>query len=114
MSELSRRQSLLNIALAFNGFVGVAARYSIVRYVLSPMRKDNDTGFQLAHSISFPPARRALRHFGTPVAKSFRRRLQGKLHAGPQRRWEQVPGLRDQLPRTLGCPVPVVSAVAFI
>ena len=42
MSELSRRQSLLKIAAAFNGAVGVLLGIPIVRYVLSPMRRDSD------------------------------------------------------------------------
>ena len=36
-SGLSRRQMLLNIALLFNGVVGVLLGIPIVRYLLSPV-----------------------------------------------------------------------------
>jgi Rieske Fe-S protein len=68
MSELSRRQSLLNIALAFNGFVGVLLGIPIVRYVLSPMRKGNDTWIPIGTLDQFPAGETRIATFRNPVA----------------------------------------------
>ena len=68
MSELSRRQSLLKIAAAFNGFVGVLLGIPIVRYVLSPMRKDYDRWIPLGALDQFPAGQTRLATFRNPVS----------------------------------------------
>ena len=70
MSELSRRQSLLKIAAAFNGFVGVLLAIPIVRYVLSPMRKDYDHWISLGTLDQFPAGETRLATFRNPVSNS--------------------------------------------
>ena len=68
MSELSRRQSLLKIAAAFNGFVGVLLGIPIVRYLLSPMRKDYDHWIPLGTLDQFPTGETRLATFRSPVS----------------------------------------------
>jgi hypothetical protein len=109
MSELSRRQSLLKIAAAFNGVVGVLLGIPIVRYVLSPMRQDYDRWIPLATLDQFPTGETRLATFRSPVSNRHR----GASMLGAQCRWEQVSGLRDQL-RAPGLSRAVVSAVALI
>ena len=68
MSELSRRQSLLKIAAAFNGAVGVLLGIPIVRYVLSPMRRSSDQWIPLGSLDQFPAGETRLATFRNPVA----------------------------------------------
>ena len=68
MSELSRRQSLLKIAAAFNGAVGVLLGIPIVRYVLSPMRRDDDKWIPLGALDQFPAGETRLATFRNPVS----------------------------------------------
>jgi nitrite reductase/ring-hydroxylating ferredoxin subunit len=68
MSELSRRQSLLKIAGAFNGAVGVLLGIPIVRYVLSPMRRDDDRWVPLGTLDQFPTGETRLATFRNPVS----------------------------------------------
>lgn len=68
MSELSRRQSLLKIALAFNGAVGVLLGIPIVRYVLSPIRRDYDRWIPLGTLDQFPAGETRLATFRNPVS----------------------------------------------
>jgi Rieske Fe-S protein len=68
MSELSRRQSLLKIAAAFNGAVGVLLGIPIVRYVLSPMRRDSDQWIPLGALEQFPTGETRLATFRNPVS----------------------------------------------
>jgi len=68
MNELSRRQSLLKIAAAFNGFVGVLLGIPIVRYVLSPMRRDYDHWIPLGTLDQFPAGETRLATFRSPVS----------------------------------------------
>jgi nitrite reductase/ring-hydroxylating ferredoxin subunit len=68
MSELSRRQSLLKIAAAFNGAVGVLLGIPIVRYVLSPMRRNYDRWIPLGSVDQFPTGETRLATFRNPVS----------------------------------------------
>ncbi len=68
MSELSRRESLLKIAAAFNGVVGVLLGIPIVRYVLSPMRRDYDRWIPLGTLDQFPAGETRLATFRSPVS----------------------------------------------
>jgi Rieske Fe-S protein len=68
MSELSRRQSLLKIAAAFNGAVGVLLGIPIVRYVLSPIRRDSDQWVPLGALDQFPAGETRLATFRNPVS----------------------------------------------
>jgi len=68
MSELSRRQSLLKIAAAFNGVVGVLLGIPIVRYVLSPMRRNDDQWIPLGALDQFPAGETRLATFRSPVS----------------------------------------------
>jgi nitrite reductase/ring-hydroxylating ferredoxin subunit len=68
MSELSRRQGLLKIALAFNGAVGVLLGIPIVRYVLSPMRRDYDRWIPLGTLDQFPAGETRLATFRSPFS----------------------------------------------
>jgi len=68
MSELSRRQSLLKIAAAFNGVVGVLLGIPIVGYVLSPMRRGDDRWIPLGALEQFPAGETPLATFRNPVS----------------------------------------------
>jgi nitrite reductase/ring-hydroxylating ferredoxin subunit len=68
MSELSRRQSLLKIAAAFNGFVGVLLGIPIVRYVLSPIRRDDERWIPLGTLDQFPAGETRLATFRNPIS----------------------------------------------
>src|ERR1700739_4210847 len=68
MSELSRRQSLLKIAAAFNGVVGVLLGIPIVRYVLSPVRKDEGSWIPLGTLDQFPAGETRLATFRSPFS----------------------------------------------
>jgi menaquinol-cytochrome c reductase iron-sulfur subunit len=68
MSELSRRQSLLKIATAFNGAVGVLLGIPIVRYVLSPIRRGSDQWIPLGALDQFPAGETRLATFRNPVS----------------------------------------------
>jgi menaquinol-cytochrome c reductase iron-sulfur subunit len=68
MSELSRRQGLLRIAAAFNGAVGVLLGIPIVRYVLSPIRRDSDQWIPLGALDQFPTGETRLATFRNPVS----------------------------------------------
>ena len=68
MSELSRRQSFLKIALAFNGAVGALLGIPIVGYVLSPMRRDYDRWIPLGTLDKFPAGETRLATFRSPVS----------------------------------------------
>ena len=68
MSELSRRQSILKIAVAFNGFVGVLLGIPIVRYVLSPMKRESDHWIPLGTLDQFPAGETRLATFRSPVS----------------------------------------------
>ena len=68
MSELSRRQSLLKIAVAFNGVVGVLLGIPIVGYLLSPMRRDYDRWIPLGTLDKFPAGETRLATFRSPVS----------------------------------------------
>jgi nitrite reductase/ring-hydroxylating ferredoxin subunit len=68
MSEFSRRQSLLKIAAAFNGVVGVLLGIPILRYVLSPMRRDYDRWIPLGTLDQFPAGETRIATFRNPVS----------------------------------------------
>jgi len=68
MSELSRRQSLLKIAAAFNGLVGVMLAIPIVRYVLSPMGREYDRWIPLGTLDQFPAGETRFATFRNPVS----------------------------------------------
>ena len=68
MSDISRRQSLLKIAAAFNGVVGVLLGIPIVRYVLSPMRGNYDRWIPLGTLDQFPTGQTRLATFRNPVS----------------------------------------------
>ena len=46
MSDLSRRQMFMKIATLFNGVVGVVLAIPVVRYVLSPMTRGQNSGYE--------------------------------------------------------------------
>ena len=68
MSELSRRQGLLKISAAFTGMVGVLLGIPIVRYVLSPMRRDYDRWIPLGTLDQFPAGETRLAKFRSPFS----------------------------------------------
>src|SRR5271154_5920758 len=68
MSELSRRQSLLKIAVAFNGVVGVLLGIPIVQYLLSPLRRNYDRWIPLGTLAQFPAGETRLATFRSPVS----------------------------------------------
>ena len=68
MSELSRRQSLLKIAVAFNGVVGLLLGIPIVGYLLSPMRRDDNQWIPLGTLDQFPAGETRLATFRSPVS----------------------------------------------
>jgi menaquinol-cytochrome c reductase iron-sulfur subunit len=68
MSELSRRQSLLKIAAAFNGTVGVLLGIPIVGYLFSPMRRGSDQWIPLGALGQFPAGETRLATFRNPVS----------------------------------------------
>jgi hypothetical protein len=45
MSDLTRRQVFLKIAMAFNGVVGVMLGIPIVRYLFSPVARGRSAGY---------------------------------------------------------------------
>jgi menaquinol-cytochrome c reductase iron-sulfur subunit len=68
MSELSRRQSFLKIAAAFNGVVGVLLGIPIVGYILSPMKQGNDRWIPLGTLDRFPAGETRLATFRSPAS----------------------------------------------
>ena len=46
MSDLSRRQVVLKIAMLFNGVVGLLLAVPIVRYLLSPVSRGRKSGYE--------------------------------------------------------------------
>jgi menaquinol-cytochrome c reductase iron-sulfur subunit len=68
MSELSRRQSFLKIAAAFNGVVGVLLGIPIVGYILSPMKQGDDRWIPLGTLDRFPAGETRLATFRSPAS----------------------------------------------
>src|SRR5208283_4676883 len=69
---LSRRQMLLKISLLFNGIVGVFLGIPIVRYLLSPVTRGRNDGYESWISLGsldqFPPGQTRLATYRNPVA----------------------------------------------
>jgi menaquinol-cytochrome c reductase iron-sulfur subunit len=72
MSDLSRRQAFLRIATAFNGLVGALLAIPIVRYLLSPVSRGRDAGYDQWISLGqvdlFPSGQTRLATYRNPVA----------------------------------------------
>jgi hypothetical protein len=68
MSEFSRSRSLLKIAAAFNGVVGVLLGIPILPYILSPIRRDYDRWIPLGTLDQFPTGETRLATFRNPVS----------------------------------------------
>jgi Rieske Fe-S protein len=72
MSDLSRRQMFLKLAVLFNGFVGVLLGIPVVRYVLSPITRGRNPGYKswipLGTVDQFPSGQTRLASYSNPVA----------------------------------------------
>ena len=75
MSEVSRRQAFLKIAMLFNGAVGVALAIPIVRYLLSPIVRGRRARYERWISLGsvdqFPSGQTRLATYRNPVADSW-------------------------------------------
>ena len=71
-SDLSRRQMFLKVAAAFNGVVGVLLGIPIVRYLLSPVTRARNEGYDRWISVGavdqFPSGETRLATYRNPVA----------------------------------------------
>ena len=72
MSDLSRRQMCLRIAMLFNGLVGALLAIPVVRYLLSPVTRGRgdayDRWISLGGVDQFPAGQTRLATFRNPVA----------------------------------------------
>lgn len=72
MSDLSRRQMFLKLAVAFNGVVGVLLGIPIVRYIFSPVTRGRNTGYDRWVSLGsidqFPAGQTRLATYRNPGA----------------------------------------------
>jgi menaquinol-cytochrome c reductase iron-sulfur subunit len=72
MSDLSRRQMCLRIAMLFNGFVGALLAIPVVRYLLSPVTRGRgdayDRWISLGGVDQFPAGQTRLATYRNPVA----------------------------------------------
>ena len=73
MSDLSRRQMFMKIATLFNGVVGLILAIPVLRYVLSPMTRGQNSGYQSWISLGsieqFPSGETRLAAYRNPVAQ---------------------------------------------
>src|SRR5580700_6895955 len=74
MSDFSRRQMFMKIATLFNGAVGVLLAIPVLRYVLSPMTRAQNSGderwISLGSIDQFPSGETRLATYRNPVAQS--------------------------------------------
>ncbi len=72
MSDLSRRQMFLKLAAALNGAVGVVLAIPIVRYLLSPVTRGENAGYDrwipLGSIVQFPEGQTRLATYRNPGA----------------------------------------------
>jgi menaquinol-cytochrome c reductase iron-sulfur subunit len=75
MSELSRRQMFLKVAMLFNGVVGLLLAVPIVGYLLSPVIRGRKSGYESWISLGsidqFPSGQTRLATYRNPVARSW-------------------------------------------
>ena len=74
MSDLTRRQMSLRIALLFNGFVGAFLAIPVVRYLLSPVTRGGNKGYDRWISLGgvdqFPAGQTRLATYRNPIANA--------------------------------------------
>jgi menaquinol-cytochrome c reductase iron-sulfur subunit len=74
MSDVSRRQAVLNIAMLFNGAVGVLLAIPIVRYIFSPVSRGRKPGYESWVSLGsvdqFPSGQTRLATYRHPSANA--------------------------------------------
>ena len=74
MSDISRRQVVLKIALLFNGVVGLLLAIPIVRYLFSPVSRGRRSGYESWVSLGsvheFPAGQTRLATFRNPIANA--------------------------------------------
>jgi Rieske Fe-S protein len=74
MSDISRRQMFMKIATLFNGVVGLVLAIPVVRYVLSPMTRGQNSGYDRWISLGsidqFPSGETRLAAYRNPVAQA--------------------------------------------
>ena len=74
MSDLSRRQMFMKIATLFNGAVGVLLAIPVLRYVLSPITRAQNSGderwLSLGSIDQFPSGETRLAAYRNPVAQA--------------------------------------------
>ena len=74
MSDLTRRQMSLRIALLFNGFVGAFLAIPLVRYLLSPVTRGSNEGYDRWISLGgvdqFPAGETRLATYRNPIANA--------------------------------------------
>jgi menaquinol-cytochrome c reductase iron-sulfur subunit len=72
MSDITRRQMSLRIALLFNGLVGAFLAIPVVRYLLSPVTRGQSEGYDRWISLGgvdqFPAGQTRLATYRNPVA----------------------------------------------
>lgn len=70
--EVSRRGMLMKIGLLFNGAVGIALAVPVVRYILSPVIREQRSGYESWVSLGplgqFPEGQTRLATFRSPAA----------------------------------------------
>jgi menaquinol-cytochrome c reductase iron-sulfur subunit len=75
MSELSRRQMFLKIAMLFNGAVGLLVAMPILGYILSPVIRGRKSGYEswisLGPADQFPAGQTRLAKYRNPVARAW-------------------------------------------
>jgi len=74
MSDISRRQVVLKIAMLFNGVVGVLLAIPIVRYLFSPVSRERKPGYEswvsLGSVAEFPAGQTRLATYRNPIANA--------------------------------------------
>jgi menaquinol-cytochrome c reductase iron-sulfur subunit len=74
MSDLTRRQMSLRLALLFNGLVGAFLAIPVVRYLLSPVTRGGNEGYDRWISLGgveqFPAGQTRLATFRNPIANA--------------------------------------------
>ena len=74
MSDLTRRQMSLRIALLFNGIVGAFLAIPVVRYLLSPVTRGSNEGYDRWISLGgveqFPAGQTRLATYRNPIANA--------------------------------------------
>jgi menaquinol-cytochrome c reductase iron-sulfur subunit len=75
MSELSRRQMFLKVAMLFNGVVGLLLAVPIIGYILSPIIRGRKSGYESWISLGsidqFPSGQTRLARYRNPVARAW-------------------------------------------